>query len=191
MHAMTVSYLQSIFAGESQAHMRYLIYAQKDEKDGFVPVWVGLYGAEPGWSHRGQGLFVRKAARCRALTGLAGRTDSCRVARAGRRVCRGGRGLRHRDGVCARGVAISLPTGYRLPISAPMETPSSALIDRFGRPGHLPWPSFGCHLAATGSAAHREQRKTQKQRQNGERLGHKRLFSSWRRAAQVDAVNHS
>jgi len=38
MHAMTVSNLQSAFSGESQAHMRYLIYAQKAEKDGFPNV---------------------------------------------------------------------------------------------------------------------------------------------------------
>lgn len=38
MHAMTVSNLQSAYAGESQAHMRYLSYADKAEKDGFPNV---------------------------------------------------------------------------------------------------------------------------------------------------------
>ncbi len=38
MHPMTVSHLQSAFAGESQAHMRYLAYADKAEKDGFPNV---------------------------------------------------------------------------------------------------------------------------------------------------------
>jgi rubrerythrin len=33
MHDMTLGHLQSAFAGESQAHMRYLIYADKAEKD--------------------------------------------------------------------------------------------------------------------------------------------------------------
>ncbi len=33
MHPMTLSHLQSAFAGESQAHMRYLVYAEKAEKD--------------------------------------------------------------------------------------------------------------------------------------------------------------
>jgi len=35
MHKMTRSDLESAFAGESQAHMRYLVYADKAEKDGF------------------------------------------------------------------------------------------------------------------------------------------------------------
>ncbi len=38
MHPMTVSNLQSAYAGESQAHMRYLIYGDKAEKDGFPNV---------------------------------------------------------------------------------------------------------------------------------------------------------
>ena len=38
MHAMTVTNLQSAFAGESQAHMRYLIWADKAEKDRFPNV---------------------------------------------------------------------------------------------------------------------------------------------------------
>ncbi|MHB0858494.1 MAG: rubrerythrin family protein [Anaerolineae bacterium] len=38
MHDMTISNLQSAFAGESQAHMRYLVYAAKADKDGFPSV---------------------------------------------------------------------------------------------------------------------------------------------------------
>jgi rubrerythrin len=38
MHPMTIANLQSAFAGESQAHMRYLIYADKADKDGFPNV---------------------------------------------------------------------------------------------------------------------------------------------------------
>ena len=38
MHAMTVANLQSAFAGESQAHMRYLIFADKADKDQFPNV---------------------------------------------------------------------------------------------------------------------------------------------------------
>ena len=38
MHPMTVSNLQSAFAGESQAHMRYLIFADKAIRDGFLNV---------------------------------------------------------------------------------------------------------------------------------------------------------
>jgi len=38
MHEMTASNLKSAFAGESQAHMRYLIYGDKAEKDGFPSV---------------------------------------------------------------------------------------------------------------------------------------------------------
>lgn len=38
MHPMTVSNLQSAFAGESQAHMRYLTYAGKAERDSFPNV---------------------------------------------------------------------------------------------------------------------------------------------------------
>jgi len=38
MHAMTRSNLQSAFAGESQAHMRYMIYADKADRDGFPNV---------------------------------------------------------------------------------------------------------------------------------------------------------
>ena len=34
MHAMTKEFLETAFAGESQAHMRYLIFAEKAEKDG-------------------------------------------------------------------------------------------------------------------------------------------------------------
>jgi len=34
MHAMTKEFLEAAFAGESQAHMRYLIFAEKAEKDG-------------------------------------------------------------------------------------------------------------------------------------------------------------
>jgi rubrerythrin len=35
MHAMTKSNLEAAFAGESQAHMKYLIFADQAEKDGF------------------------------------------------------------------------------------------------------------------------------------------------------------
>ena len=38
MHEMTASNLRSSFAGESQAHMRYLIYGDKAEKEGFPNV---------------------------------------------------------------------------------------------------------------------------------------------------------
>jgi rubrerythrin len=38
MHEMTANNLRSAFAGESQAHMRYLIYADKAERDGFPNV---------------------------------------------------------------------------------------------------------------------------------------------------------
>jgi rubrerythrin len=38
MHEMTANNLRSSFAGESQAHMRYLIYADKADKDGFPNV---------------------------------------------------------------------------------------------------------------------------------------------------------
>ena len=38
MHAMTISNLQSAYAGESQAHMRYIAWADKAEKDGFPNV---------------------------------------------------------------------------------------------------------------------------------------------------------
>jgi rubrerythrin len=34
MHAMTKEFLETAFAGESQAHMRYLIFAEKAEGDG-------------------------------------------------------------------------------------------------------------------------------------------------------------
>ena len=34
MHAMTKEFLETAFAGESQAHMRYLIFAENAEKDG-------------------------------------------------------------------------------------------------------------------------------------------------------------
>jgi rubrerythrin len=34
MHPMTKEFLETAFAGESQAHMRYLIFAEKAEKDG-------------------------------------------------------------------------------------------------------------------------------------------------------------
>jgi rubrerythrin len=49
MHPMTVANLQSAFAGESQAHMRYLVYAEKAEKDGFPNVarlFTGIAWAE-------------------------------------------------------------------------------------------------------------------------------------------------
>jgi len=35
MHAMTKENLEAAFAGESQAHMKYLIFADQAEKDGF------------------------------------------------------------------------------------------------------------------------------------------------------------
>lgn len=38
MHAMTISNLQSAFSGESQAHMRYMIYSDRAERDGFPKV---------------------------------------------------------------------------------------------------------------------------------------------------------
>jgi len=38
MHEMTADNLKSAFAGESQAHMCYLIYADKAERDGFAHV---------------------------------------------------------------------------------------------------------------------------------------------------------
>ncbi len=38
MHEMTTSNLKSAFSGESQAHMRYLIFGDKAEKDGFPNV---------------------------------------------------------------------------------------------------------------------------------------------------------
>ncbi len=38
MHPMTIGNLRSAFAGESQAHMRYLIYGDKAEGDGFPNV---------------------------------------------------------------------------------------------------------------------------------------------------------
>ena len=38
MHDMTANNLKSAFAGESQAHIRYLVYADKAEKDGFPNV---------------------------------------------------------------------------------------------------------------------------------------------------------
>ena len=38
MHAMTKSNLEAAFAGESQAHMKYLIFADQAEKDGFANV---------------------------------------------------------------------------------------------------------------------------------------------------------
>lgn len=38
MHDMTKSNLQSAYSGESQAHMRYMIWADKAEKDGFANV---------------------------------------------------------------------------------------------------------------------------------------------------------
>ena len=38
MREMTASNLRSAFAGESQAHIRYLIYGDKSEKDGFPNV---------------------------------------------------------------------------------------------------------------------------------------------------------
>jgi rubrerythrin len=38
MHAMTKENLEAAFAGESQAHMKYLIFANQAEKDGFPNV---------------------------------------------------------------------------------------------------------------------------------------------------------
>lgn len=38
MHEMTKANLEAAFAGESQAHMKYLIYADQAEKDGFPNV---------------------------------------------------------------------------------------------------------------------------------------------------------
>ena len=38
MNAMTAENLRSAFGGESQAHMRYLAWADKAEKDGFENV---------------------------------------------------------------------------------------------------------------------------------------------------------
>ncbi len=38
MHKMTKANLEAAFAGESQAHMRYLIFADKAEKEGFPNV---------------------------------------------------------------------------------------------------------------------------------------------------------
>lgn len=38
MHDMTKSNLEAAFAGESQAHMKYLIFADQAEKDGFTNV---------------------------------------------------------------------------------------------------------------------------------------------------------
>ena len=38
MHPMTETNLKSAFAGESQAHMRYLVWADKAERDGFPSV---------------------------------------------------------------------------------------------------------------------------------------------------------
>ena len=38
MHAMTKENLEAAFAGESQAHMKYLIFADQAEKDGFPNV---------------------------------------------------------------------------------------------------------------------------------------------------------
>ena len=38
IHPMTVANLQSAFAGESQAHMRYMIFAEKADRDGFPNV---------------------------------------------------------------------------------------------------------------------------------------------------------
>ncbi len=38
MHKMTQANLEAAFAGESQAHMRYMVFAEKAEKDGFPQV---------------------------------------------------------------------------------------------------------------------------------------------------------
>ncbi len=38
MHSMTVANLQSAFGGESMAHMRYLVWAEHAEKEGFANV---------------------------------------------------------------------------------------------------------------------------------------------------------
>jgi len=38
MHEMTKANLEAAFAGESQAHMKYLIFADQAEKDGFPNV---------------------------------------------------------------------------------------------------------------------------------------------------------
>ena len=44
MHAMTKENLEAAFAGESQAHMKYLIFAGQAEKDGYPNV-VRLFRA--------------------------------------------------------------------------------------------------------------------------------------------------
>jgi len=36
MHAMTKEFLQAAFAGESQAHMKYLIFSEEAEKKGLL-----------------------------------------------------------------------------------------------------------------------------------------------------------
>lgn len=38
MHAMTEQFMHNAFAGESMAHMRYMVYAEAAEKDGFKNV---------------------------------------------------------------------------------------------------------------------------------------------------------
>jgi rubrerythrin len=35
MHAMTEQFMHNAFAGESMAHMRYMVYAEAAERDGF------------------------------------------------------------------------------------------------------------------------------------------------------------
>ena len=44
MHAMTEEFLEAAFAGESMAHMRYLIFAEKAEKEG-LPNLARLFRA--------------------------------------------------------------------------------------------------------------------------------------------------
>lgn len=50
MHPMTVANLQSAFAGESQAHMRYMIFADKADKDQFPN--VGRLFRAIGWAEQ-------------------------------------------------------------------------------------------------------------------------------------------
>ena len=47
MHPMTEANLKSAYAGESQAHMRYLAWADKAERDGF-PAVARLFRASRG-----------------------------------------------------------------------------------------------------------------------------------------------
>jgi rubrerythrin len=50
MHDMTAANLRSAFGGESQAHMRYLIWGEKAEKDGFPN--VGRLFAAVAWAEQ-------------------------------------------------------------------------------------------------------------------------------------------